>query len=96
MRLLGLRSQPRIFWGHFIFHFFDDLQIPFNFFLTTPGVNSNVNFWTAVSRRPSGYFEFKHTNIMLTAVTKWPFSDGRKYQHLQLAVCQTAVNNGRQ
>jgi hypothetical protein len=30
---------------------------------------------------------------MLTAVTKWPFSDGTKYQHLQLV---TAVSNGRQ
>jgi hypothetical protein len=49
-----------------------------------------------MGRQPSGYFEFKHTNIMLTAVTKWLFSDGPKYQHLQLAVCQTAINDGRQ
>jgi hypothetical protein len=45
---------------------------------------------SAVGRRPSGYFEFKDTNIMLTAVTKRPFSDGPKYQHLQLV---TAVSN---
>jgi hypothetical protein len=31
---------------------------------------------SAIGRRPSGYFEFKHTNIMLMAVTKRPFSDG--------------------
>jgi hypothetical protein len=34
----------------------------------------------------SGYFEFKHANIMLTAVTKRQFSDGPKYQHLQSAI----------
>jgi hypothetical protein len=33
---------------------------------------------------------------MLMAITKWPFSDGPKYQQLQLAVCQMAVNDGRQ
>jgi hypothetical protein len=48
---------------------------------------------SAIGHRPSGYFEFKHTNIMLMAVTKWPFSDGPKYQHLQLV---TAVSNGHQ
>jgi hypothetical protein len=48
---------------------------------------------SAVGPRPSGYFEFKHTNIMLTAVTKRPFSDGPKYQHLQFV---TAVSNGCQ
>jgi hypothetical protein len=33
---------------------------------------------------------------MLTAITKRLFSDGPKYQHLQLAVCQMAINDGRQ
>jgi hypothetical protein len=51
---------------------------------------------SAIGRRPSGYFEFKHTNIMLMAVTKRPLSDGPKYQHLQLTVCQMAVNDGHQ
>jgi hypothetical protein len=45
---------------------------------------------SAVGRRPSGYFEFKHTKIMLTAITKRPFSDDPKYQHLQLV---TAVKD---
>jgi hypothetical protein len=48
---------------------------------------------SAVGRQLSGYFEFKHTNIMLTAVTKWLFSDGPKYQHLQLVI---AISNSRQ
>jgi hypothetical protein len=48
---------------------------------------------SAIGRQPSGYFEFKHTNIMLTAITKRPFSDAPKYQHLQLV---TAISNGRQ
>jgi hypothetical protein len=37
---------------------------------------STFGLLSAVGRRPSGYFEFKHTNIMLMAVTKRPFSDG--------------------
>jgi hypothetical protein len=48
---------------------------------------------SAIGRRPSGYFEFKHTNIMLMVITKQPFSDDSKYQHLQLV---TAVSNCRQ
>jgi hypothetical protein len=61
---------------------------------------------SAVGRGLSGYFEFKHTNIMLMAITKRPFSDGPKYQHLQIVMAvsnghherlsMTAVSNGRQ